>query len=287
MSLVKTITELNGWLQSHDRKNNTLGFVPTMGYLHGGHLSLIKEAKAQNALVAVSIFINPIQFGPGEDYAQYPRDIERDYRLARDAGADIVFHPDVNEIYVPGASTEVEVKGGLTKKLCGASRPIHFKGVTTVVNILFNIVRPDRAYFGQKDAQQAVIIRKMVRDLHIPVEIVVCPIVREQDGLAMSSRNVYLNEQERTQALSLNRGLQKARAYLASGADNSTCVNTLIRMIAQEIQSQPLAEVEYIEILDGDTLDAIDYIEPCREALAAVAVRFGGTRLIDNTILTL
>lgn len=162
MSLVNTTEELSEWLQSHDRKNRTLGFIPTMGCLHDGHLSLIRKARARNDLVAVSIFVNPTQFGPGEDYEKYPRNVERDYRLARQAGADLVFHPDAKEIYAPGFSTEVEVKGDLTQKLCGASRPIHFKGVTTVVNILFNLVRPDRAYFGQKDAQQAVIVKKMV-----------------------------------------------------------------------------------------------------------------------------
>lgn len=282
MSLIKTIRELNDWLESHDRKSKTMGLVPTMGYLHDGHLSLIKEAKANNDLVAVSIFVNPIQFGPGEDYEKYPRDIERDYRLARESGADIVFNPEVNEIYVPGSSTEVEVKGNLTKKLCGASRPVHFKGVTTVVNILFNIFRPDRAYFGQKDAQQAIIIKKMVCDLHIPVEIVVCPIVREKDGLAMSSRNVYLNPDERKQALALHRGLLKAREYLASGIDDCIRVDKLIHVIEQEIQKEQLAKVEYIQILDGDTLENIKYIEPSRKILAAVAVKFGSTRLIDN-----
>ena len=285
MSLAKTITELNNRLESHDRKRETLGLVPTMGFLHAGHLSLIREAKSHNDLVVVSIFVNPTQFGPGEDYAQYPRDIARDYRLAREAGADIVFCPEANEIYLSDSSTEVEVKGDLTKKLCGKSRPIHFKGVTTVVNILFNIVRPDRAYFGRKDAQQAIIIRKMVRDLHIPVEIVVCPIVREKDGLAMSSRNLYLNQEERKQALALKRGLQRARDYVASGADASIPVDELIRIIRSEIQKEPLAKAEYIEILDGDTLEEMQCIEPSRKALAAVAVKFGSTRLIDNMIL--
>lgn len=287
MSLIKTINELNAWFESHDRKNRTLGFVPTMGCLHEGHLSLIREAKAHNNLVIASVFVNPTQFGPKEDYEKYPRDIERDYRLAREAGADAVFHPEANEIYMPDFSVEVEVKGDLTKKLCGASRPNHFKGVTTVVNILFNIVRPDRAYFGQKDAQQAIIIKKMVRDLHMPVEIVVCPIVREKDGLAMSSRNLYLNLDERKQALALNRGLQNAQKYLASGADDCTQVDKLIRIIGQEIEKEPLAKVEYIEILDFDTLEEIECIEPSKTALAAVAVIFGGTRLIDNAILSI
>jgi pantoate--beta-alanine ligase len=287
MSLVKTIKELNSWLDSHDCKNKTLGFVPTMGYLHEGHLSLVKEARANNDLVAVSIFVNPIQFGPGEDYEKYPRDITRDCRLAEEAGADIIFSPDTKEIYLPGASTKVEVKGEITNKLCGASRPIHFKGVTTVVNILFSIVRPDRAYFGQKDAQQAIIIKKMVCDLHIPVEVIVCPIVRESDGLAMSSRNVYLNPEERKQALSLNRGLQKAREYLKSGADGCDQIDRLAEVIRLEIEKEPLAEIEYVQVLDENTLETIEIIRPACRALAAVAVRFGHTRLIDNTILAI
>lgn len=286
MSLIRTATELNDWLISHGRKNRSLGLVPTMGYLHDGHLSLIEKARAENDLVVVSIFVNPLQFGPNEDYEKYPRDINRDYKLAWEAGADVVFNPEASEIYLPGSSTEVEVKGDLTKKLCGASRPIHFKGVTTVVTILFNMIQPDRAYFGQKDAQQAIIIKKMVRDLHISVEINVCPIVREKDGLAMSSRNVYLTPPEHQQALSLSRGLQKARAYLSSGADDCARVDKLISVIRREIETEPLAKVEYIEILDADTLETIDYIEPRRKALAAVAVRFGRTRLIDNVILS-
>lgn len=287
MSFVTTIQELNDWFDSQDRKNKTLGFVPTMGYLHDGHLSLIKEAKGNNDLVAVSIFVNPTQFGPGEDYESYPRDIDHDCKIAFAAGADVIFNPQVGEIYIPGASTFVEVTGDIVKKLCGTSRPTHFKGVTTVVNILFNIVRPDRAYFGQKDAQQALIIKKMVRDLHIPVEVVICPIVREADGLAMSSRNVYLSPQERKQAVSLSRGLQKAAEYLATGTTDCNLVENLIHVIRQEIQKEPLADVDYIEILDGENLEDIQVIEPSRSALAAVAVRFGKTRLIDNKLLTI
>lgn len=286
MCLVKTAKELNDWFAENNRENKTLGFVPTMGYLHEGHLSLIKEAKAENDLVAVSVFVNPTQFGPNEDYEQYPRDIERDYKLAVEAGADIVFNPEADEIYIPGFSSAVEVTGNITKRLCGVSRPTHFKGVTTVVSILFNIVRPDRAYFGQKDAQQALIIKKMVRELHIPIEIVVCPIVREKDGLALSSRNVYLSLPERQQALSLNRSLQKAQDYLLSGAKDCNHVESLINIIRSEIQKESLALVDYIEILDGETLDDIDVIEPNRKALAAVAVKFGNTRLIDNRFLT-
>jgi len=287
MSIIRTVAELEAWFSSQDRRNKALGFVPTMGYLHEGHLSLIKAAKAQNDLVVVSVFVNPTQFAPGEDYESYPRDIDRDYKLAREAGADVIFNPNVDEIYIPGSSTAVEVAGDITKKLCGASRPKHFKGVTTVVNILFNIVRPDRAYFGQKDAQQALIIKKMVRDLHMPVEVVVCPIIREADGLAMSSRNVYLNVDERKQATCLNDGLQKAADYLRSGADDCSSVAQLIKIIESHIQRQNLAIIDYIRILDGETLDDIEFIEPEKSALAAVAVRFGKTRLIDNRVLSI
>lgn len=285
MSLINTVAELDAWMERHDRGNRRLGLVPTMGYLHAGHLSLIKKAKEENDLVVVSVFVNPTQFAPGEDYESYPRDIDRDYKLAAEAGADVVFHPAVEEIYAPGASTAVEVTGGLPKKLCGASRPTHFKGVTTVVNILFNIVKPDSAYFGQKDAQQVIIVKKMVRDLHMPVRVVACPIVREADGLAMSSRNIYLSEQERKAATALSRGLQKTEDFLKSGTKGCNETNTLRRLIEDEIKKEKLASVDYIEILDGETLEAIPSVLPGREALAALAVRFGKTRLIDNRLL--
>lgn len=286
MSVIKTAEELDNWLKQADRRSKTLGFVPTMGSLHEGHLSLIREAKAQNDLAAVSIFVNPMQFAPGEDYESYPRDIERDYKLAVEAGADIVFNPGVEEIYMPGASTAVEVTGDITKKLCGESRPGHFKGVTTVVNILFNIVRPDKAYFGQKDAQQALIIKKMVRDLHMSVCVIVCPIVREADGLAMSSRNVYLSPGERKQAICLNSGLQKAEEYLKSAYADSKSTEKLIEIIKSHIQGHKLAQIDYISILDGETLDTIESVEQGETALAAVAVKFGKTRLIDNRKLS-
>lgn len=285
MSLVKTGKEIRECLFGNGGAAKTIGFVPTMGYLHEGHLSLIKAAKAKNDCVIVSVFVNPTQFGPGEDYERYPRDIERDYQLAMGAGADIVFNPEVCEIYDPGASTFVETPGELSSKLCGSSRPGHFRGVTTVVNILLNIVGPDRIYMGQKDIQQALIIKKMVRDLRIPTEVVVCPIIREEDGLAMSSRNVYLNQEERKQALCLNRGLQQAVSYFESGAEDGTSVTTLTDIIQQEIRRETLAIIEYIQILDGETLEDIQRIEPSHKALAAVAVKFGKTRLIDNWIL--
>ncbi|MBW8381737.1 MAG: pantoate--beta-alanine ligase, partial [Youngiibacter sp.] len=281
MSIIKTVKELEAWSKNADRKNSTLGLIPTMGYLHEGHCSLIRAAKSENDLVVVSVFVNPTQFAPGEDFESYPRSIERDYKLAIEAGADVVFNPETEEVYVPGSSTFVEVTGEITRKLCGASRPTHFRGVTTVVNILFNIVRPDKAYFGQKDAQQAMIIKKMVRDLHMPVEVVVCPIVREADGLAMSSRNVYLSQEERKQALCLSGGLKKAWEYLNSGAEDSRSVKKLIEIIGNEIEGQSLAVIDYVMILDGETLEEIADIEPGKTALAAVAVKFGKTRLID------
>ena len=287
MSLIKTARALDDWYSRAGRRNKTLGFVPTMGYLHDGHLSLIKAAKAQNDLVVVSVFVNPTQFAPGEDYESYPRDIHRDYQMAMEAGADAVFNPEADEIYVGVASTTVEVTGDITKKLCGASRPAHFKGVTTVVNILFNIVRPDRAYFGQKDAQQALIIKKMVRDLHMPVEVIVCPIVREADGLAMSSRNVYLSTRERQQAACLNAALQSAEDYLESDARDSNSVAVLTEIIKSHIQRSGPSEIDYVQILDGETLGDIERIEPDKTALAAVAVKFGKTRLIDNRMLSM
>lgn len=280
MSLITEISSLKQQLYKHKTKGETIGFVPTMGYLHEGHLSLIKKAKKQNDIVVVSVFVNPTQFAPHEDYDSYPRDIERDYRLAKQAGADLVFHPDVREIYPEGATTFVEVEGDITKKLCGASRPSHFKGVTTVVNILFNLVEPDKAYFGQKDAQQVIVLKKMVRDLHIPVEIIVCPIVREADGLAMSSRNTYLSDDERKQALILNQALYSAKERYTKGEKS---VKALKGLVTQMIATQPLAVIDYVEILDATTLDNIEEVE--RTALAAVAVKFGKTRLIDNVFL--
>ncbi len=276
--LVESIQEL----RKQTKGKGSVGFVPTMGYLHQGHLSLIKAAKKDNDLVVVSVFVNPTQFAPNEDFESYPRDIDRDYKLAVEAGADYVFHPSVDEMYVPGASTYVNVEGPITGQLCGASRPTHFKGVTSVVNTLFNIVKPDRAYFGQKDAQQAIIIKKMVRDLHMDVEVVVCPIIREEDGLAMSSRNVYLNEDERSQAVILNQALTEAEGVVAKG---EISVAKVVEGIVAKINTVPLAEIDYVSVLSNFDLSDIEQIED--EALAAVAVRFGKTRLIDNRVLKL
>lgn len=286
MSLIHTEAELKKALGDAGRKSKTLGLVPTMGYLHEGHLSLIRRAKAENDLVVVSVFVNPTQFAPGEDFERYPRDIERDCALASGAGADFVFNPPVGEIYPEGASTAVEVAGEMPKKLCGASRPTHFKGVTTVVSILFHIVGPDRAYFGQKDAQQAILIQKMVRDLHMPTEVVVCPIVREADGLALSSRNIYLSPEERRQATVLNRALGKAEDSLRAGGPGAADTRGLRSLIVSEIGTSPLARIDYVEVLDFSTLQSVPAVLPGKPVLAAVAAYFGKTRLIDNRILS-
>lgn len=279
MKIIKTISELKIALEEIGR-DKSIGFVPTMGYLHDGHLSLINEARSQNDFTVVSIFVNPTQFAPGEDLDAYPRDFDRDSRLAAAAGTDLLFFPDPGEIYPAGASTFVEVAGEITKKLCGQSRPTHFKGVTTVVNILFNLIQPTRAYFGQKDAQQVAVIKKMVRDLHLPVQLTVCPIVRETDGLAMSSRNVFLTPEERNQALVLSQSLAAAKALHESGVVQ---VKILKDQIIGQISTMPLAVIDYVDIRDFETLADIETITA--PALAAVAVRFGSTRLIDNIIL--
>ena len=279
MKIAKTITELKTYLEAIGG-DKTIGFVPTMGYLHDGHLSLIKAAHAHNDVTVLSIFVNPTQFAPGEDLDAYPRDFLRDSRLAEAAGTDLLFFPDPAEIYPAGASTFVEVEGEITKKLCGQSRPTHFKGVTTVVTILFNLINPNIAYFGQKDAQQVAVIKKMVRDLHLPVQIAVCPIVREADGLAMSSRNVLLHPEERKQALVLSQSLAAAKALYQAGERS---VKILTAVIVNHINSMPLTHIDYVEILDFETLANIETITS--PALAAVAVRFEKTRLLDNIIL--
>lgn len=279
MKIAKTIHDLKNAISSFGN-NKTLGFVPTMGFLHEGHQSLIRKARDENDIVVVSIFVNPTQFGPGEDFEAYPKDFERDAERTRTAGADILFLPDPLEIYPKNSATFVEVEGPITQRLCGSSRPTHFKGVTTVVTILFNLVNPNRAYFGQKDAQQVAVIKKMVRDLHMNVSIVPCPIVREEDGLALSSRNTYLSSEERKQAIILSCSLKHIQGLYDSGENE---VATLTAILAQKINTMPLADIDYVDILDFDTLEPIEKIHA--PALAAVAVRFGNTRLIDNIIL--
>ncbi|MDD3728317.1 MAG: pantoate--beta-alanine ligase [Dysgonamonadaceae bacterium] len=278
--VINTKDELKRFIKNAHEEQKTIGFVPTMGFLHKGHLSLVKKAKEENQLVVVSIFVNPTQFGPTEDFETYPRDIQTDTRLAMEAGADVIFNPSTEEMYVPGSSTWVEVEGDITSVLCGASRPTHFRGVTTVVNMLFNIVEPDKAYFGQKDAQQAAVLTKMVQDLHMNVEIVVCPIVREADGVALSSRNIYLNKEEREQAAVLNRSLQLVQEAYWKGEKS---VEVLTELIVKNINQMPLAEIDYVNIYAYPSLKTIAKVE--EKAIAAVAVKFGKTRLIDNIIL--
>jgi pantoate--beta-alanine ligase len=258
----------------------TWGFVPTMGYLHEGHLSLIRRARAENDRVAVSIFVNPTQFGPHEDYARYPRDLERDLRLLEPLGVDLVFVPSVEEMYPPGFQTWVIVEE-VSRPLEGASRPGHFRGVATVVAKLFHILQPDRAYFGQKDAQQTVVIRRMVQDLNIPVEIVICPTVREPDGLAMSSRNTYLNPEERRSATVLFRALQIAKARYEAGERDAERLREAMREV---IRAEPLARIDYVSVADPETLRELEQVEG--PALLSLAVYIGTTRLIDNIMLT-
>lgn len=281
MSLIKTIDELRSKIKKESiKKDFSIGFVPTMGSLHHGHMSLIKRAKQENDLVVVSIFVNPTQFAPGEDLESYPRDIEKDYNNSIEAGADIIFNPEVSEMYPEMSSTFVTVEGDMTRKLCGRTRPTHFKGVTTVVAKLFNIVKPNNAYFGQKDAQQVAVIEKMVRDLNFDVNIITCELIREEDGLAMSSRNIYLNEKERAEALILSKSLLEVKAMFLNGERDS---NKLKEHILNQINTSDLAIIDYVEILDAKNLESIDIID--KKTLVALAVKFGKTRLIDNIYL--
>ncbi|MGA7732513.1 MAG: pantoate--beta-alanine ligase [Chloroflexia bacterium] len=260
---------------------DTVGFVPTMGYLHKGHISLVELARRENSVVVVSIFVNPAQFGPNEDFSRYPRDRERDLAMLREAGVDWVFMPQVEEIYPQGFSTYVEVRE-VTRRLEGEVRPGHFLGVATVVAKLFNIVQPARAYFGQKDAQQVAVIRKMVRDLAFPLEIVVGETMREPDGLAMSSRNVYLGPEERVAALCLFRALSTARFLWDVGERRG---NVLREAMQDVLAAEPLATPDYVSVADPVTLEELDDRGTATEALASLAVRIGKTRLIDNFIL--
>jgi pantoate--beta-alanine ligase len=256
-----------------------LGLVPTMGFLHAGHLSLVERAKAECAAVAVSIFVNPTQFGPKEDLSRYPRDLPRDLGMLEAAGVDLVFAPELSEIYPPGFATEIRV-GAVTDVLEGAVRPGHFAGVATVVAKLFNIVQPTRAYFGQKDAQQSVMIRKLVRDLDIPVELVVAPTVREADGLALSSRNSYLTPPQRAAAPSIFRALSAAAALFEVGEREAEALRQVMRAT---LAGQPDLQIDYASVADPETLRELRTID--REALASIAVRLGRTRLIDNLLL--
>jgi pantoate--beta-alanine ligase len=276
MHICETIPAFCAWRRSAAGR---LGFVPTMGYLHQGHMSLVHAARRDCDAVSASIFVNPMQFGPREDLARYPRDPERDLAMLREAGVDAVFMPDVAEVYPPGFSSFVEV-GPLAGRLEGKHRPGHFRGVATVVCKLFNIVQPQVAYFGQKDAQQLRVIRRMVADLNLPVEVVGLPTVREPDGLALSSRNVYLNEDERRQALVLSRALRLAEERFRAGERNA---ETLRRAMRGLIREAPAATIDYVSIADSDSLEELRTID--RPALVSMAVRIGATRLIDNLVL--
>ncbi|MGB9791792.1 MAG: pantoate--beta-alanine ligase [Thermacetogeniaceae bacterium] len=277
MEVIKRVKEMQEICLQKRREGKSIGFVPTMGYLHEGHLSLVRAARAENDLVVMSIFVNPLQFGPREDFATYPRDLERDCRLAEGAGVDYVFAPDTEEMYPEGYNTYVEVLGEVTEKMCAKSRPGHFRGVTTVVLKLFNIIQPDRAYFGQKDAQQAVVIKKMVADLNIPLEIVTCPVVREPDGLAMSSRNTYLSPEERQQALALYRSLEHGRRLIEKGERDPQKVR---QEIIKFLENSPGIRVDYVEVCKADDLSELKEIRG--HVLLAAAVYVGRTRLIDN-----
>lgn len=279
ITIVKTIEEVRAQVKAWRAEGLTVGLVPTMGYLHEGHQSLIARSVAENDRTVVSDFVNPIQFGPTEDLATYPRDIERDAALCESTGANLIFHPEADEMYAPDFCTYVDMDH-LTKGLCGKTRPIHFRGVCTVVSKLFHIVQPDRAYFGQKDAQQLAVIRRMVRDLNMPLTIVGCPIIREEDGLAKSSRNTYLSAEERKAALCLSRGLNKGKAAVEAGEIDAEKVKAII---TAEIEAEPLSRIDYVEIVDWNNLEPVSSTEG--SILAAVAVYIGKTRLIDNFII--
>lgn len=275
MKIIKTVAEMRNELK---QQSGTIGFVPTMGFLHKGHLSLVERAKKEVDVVVMSIFVNPLQFGPNEDFDRYPRDLNRDAELAEKAGVDFIFYPDVKEMYPETPLTHIHVEK-IIERLCGKNRPGHFAGVATVVSKLFHIIQPDRAYFGLKDAQQVAVIEQMVRDLNFPVTIVPCPIVREEDGLAMSSRNVYLSAEERKQALVIHQSLKQAKDLLVKG--ELIEARDVIRFISEQIQTQPLARIEYVEALSYPKLEPVERLDE-QPSIVAVAVYFGKTRLIDN-----
>ncbi len=278
MKIVKTVNEVREIIKDWKKQGLSIGFVPTMGYLHEGHQSLIRTA-GENDKVVVSIFVNPIQFGPNEDFSSYPRDLDRDIQKCREAGADLIFAPEASEMYKTDFCTFVDMNGP-TDELCGKSRPGHFRGVCTVVSKLFNIVTPDKAYFGQKDAQQLAVIRRMARDLSIGTEIVGCPIIRENDGLAKSSRNTYLNAEERKAALVINKSLNEGRKIIESGEND---LNKVIGQIKLLIEKEPLAEIDYVKAVNADSIQPIDTADG--RILIAAAVYIGKTRLIDNFII--
>ena len=279
MKVVKTVKEVREIVSGWRKEGLSVGLVPTMGYLHEGHQSLISKSASQNDRTVVSVFVNPIQFGPNEDLEAYPRDLNRDMKAVEEAGGDLIFNPEPAEMYPEHFTSFIDTTE-TTELLCGAVRPIHFRGVCTVVGKLFNIVTPDRAYFGQKDAQQLATIRRFVRDLNFPLEIIACPIIREADGLAKSSRNTYLNAEERKAALILSKSLKKGQEAIEGGEKDA---QKIIAIITESLQSEPLARIDYVEVVDFENIQRIDTIEG--ETLVAIAVYIGKTRLIDNFIV--
>lgn len=278
MQVVHTLVEARAALESLPRPQ---GLVPTMGYLHAGHLSLAERARAENAIAVATIFVNPTQFGPSEDFATYPRDMDRDLSMLQNKGVDLVFTPEVNEMYPPGGETVVTV-GTLSRILEGAARPGHFDGVATVVTKLFNVMRPDRAYFGQKDAQQVMVIRRLVSDLRFPIEVIACPTVREPDGLALSSRNAYLSAEERQAALVLSRALHRVQTLFSQ--EDERDADRLRLAMRTVIEAEPRARIDYVSVADPLTLAELEHVSEA--ALASLAVMIGKTRLIDNTVLS-
>ena len=276
MKIVTTIAEAKEQIIEWRSQGLSVGLVPSMGYLHEGHASLMKEAVKQMDKVAVSVFVNPTQFGPGEDYDSYPRDLDHDIAICEEQGVDLIFHPSVEEMYGKNYNTYVTMET-LGDELCGKSRPIHFRGVCTVVTKLFNIITPDKAFFGQKDAQQLAIIKRMVKDLNMNLEVVGCPIIREDDGLAKSSRNTYLSPEERQAALILSKTIFMGQEMVKNGERD---VKTLLDAMKANIETEPLAKIDYVEVVDGETMQKVEKIE--ESVLVAMAVYIGSTRLIDN-----
>ena len=279
MKIVSTIKEVKEIVSGWKKQDLSVGFVPTMGYLHEGHGSLIAKARENNDKVVVSIFVNPMQFGPSEDLASYPRDLEKDSAFCESLGADLIFHPEPSEMYTDSFCSYVDMSV-LTEELCGLSRPVHFRGVCTVLTKLFNIVQPDRAYFGQKDAQQLAVVKHMVEDLNMNLAIIGCPIVREEDGLAKSSRNTYLSEEERKAALILSKTIFMGQKMVEEGETDAA---KLVEAMKANIQTEPLAKIDYVKAVDGLTMQQIPEIKS--PALVAIAVYIGKTRLIDNFIV--
>lgn len=280
MKTIENISRMSTFVKMMKKEGKSIGFVPTMGYLHEGHLSLVKAARKHTDVVVMSIFVNPIQFGPKEDFDKYPRDLKRDEEMAREAGVDVIFYPHLKDMYPEGYATYVTVER-LTENLCAAARPGHFRGVATVVTKLFNIVKPDVAYFGQKDMQQAVMVKKMAYDLNMDVEVKIMPIAREKDGLAMSSRNTYLSDAERRDAVIIYQSLKNAESLIKNGERDA---KKIVKAVEAAISSKQSARIEYVKVVDTKELKDLKVISG--EAALAVAVYFGSTRLIDNITIT-